>query len=51
MLNHPHDDIYGSGIDEVHHEMDYRFSQSRQIAEALVMGGQPNQAQKVCIAF
>jgi mannosylglycerate hydrolase len=36
MLNHPHDDIYGSGIDEVHHEMDYRFSQSRQIGEALV---------------
>ncbi len=36
LLNHPHDDMYGSGIDEVHHEMDYRFSQSRQIAEALV---------------
>lgn len=36
LLNHPHDDIYGSGIDEVHHEMDFRFSQSRQIAEALV---------------
>ncbi len=36
LLNHPHDDIYGSGIDEVHHEMDYRFSQSRQIGEALV---------------
>jgi mannosylglycerate hydrolase len=36
LLNHPHDDIYGSGIDEVHHEMAYRFSQSRQIGEALV---------------
>ncbi len=36
LLNHPHDDIYGSGIDEVHHEMDFRFSQSRQIANALV---------------
>jgi mannosylglycerate hydrolase len=36
LLNHPHDDIYGSGIDEVHHEMDYRFSQSRQIGEVLV---------------
>ncbi len=36
LLNHPHDDIYGSGIDEVHHEMDYRFSQSRQIGDALV---------------
>lgn len=36
LLNHPHDDIYGSGIDEVHHEMLYRYSQSRQIGEALV---------------
>ncbi|MCA9907988.1 MAG: glycoside hydrolase, partial [Anaerolineae bacterium] len=36
LLNHPHDDIYGSGIDEVHHEMDFRFSQSRQIGDALV---------------
>jgi mannosylglycerate hydrolase len=36
LLNHPHDDIYGSGIDEVHHEMAFRFSQSRQIGEALV---------------
>lgn len=36
LLNHPHDDMYGSGIDEVHHEMLFRFSQSRQIAEALV---------------
>ncbi|MBL8133447.1 MAG: hypothetical protein JNL42_16420 [Anaerolineae bacterium] len=36
LLNHPHDDIYGSGIDEVHHEMAFRFSQSKQIADALV---------------
>ncbi len=36
LLNHPHDDIYGSGIDEVHHEMDFRFSQSKQIADALI---------------
>lgn len=36
LLNHPHDDMYGSGIDAVHHEMLYRFSQSRQIADALV---------------
>ena len=36
LLNHPHDDIYGSGIDEIHHEMAHRFSQSRQIGEALV---------------
>ncbi len=36
LLNHPHDDIYGCGVDEVHHEMGFRFSQSRQIAEALV---------------
>ncbi|HML20634.1 MAG TPA: glycoside hydrolase family 38 C-terminal domain-containing protein [Aggregatilinea sp.] len=36
LLNHPHDDMYGSGIDEVHHEMAYRFSQSRQIADILV---------------
>lgn len=36
LLNHPHDDIYGSGIDEVHHEMAHRFSQSRQIGELLV---------------
>ncbi|MBN1202480.1 MAG: hypothetical protein JXJ20_11535 [Anaerolineae bacterium] len=36
LLNHPHDDIYGSGIDEVHHEMDFRFSQSKQIADVLV---------------
>lgn len=36
LLNHPHDDMYGCGIDEVHHEMAYRFSQTRQIGEALI---------------
>jgi len=36
LLNHPHDDIYGSGVDAVHEEMLYRFSQCRQIAEALL---------------
>lgn len=36
LLNHPHDDIYGCGIDEVHEEMAYRFSQTRQIADALI---------------
>lgn len=36
LLNHPHDDMYGCGIDEVHHEMAYRFSQSRQIGELLI---------------
>ncbi len=36
LLNHPHDDMYGSGIDEVHHEMLYRFSQTRQIGDALI---------------
>ncbi len=36
LKNHPHDDIYGSGIDPVHEEMLYRFSQAEQIGEALV---------------
>jgi alpha-mannosidase len=36
LLNHPHDDIYGSGIDEVHEEMKYRYSQCKQIGDALV---------------
>ena len=35
LLNHPHDDMYGCGIDEVHHEMDYRFSQAEQIGSFL----------------
>ncbi len=36
LKNHPHDDIYGSGIDPVHEEMLYRFSQAEQIGEILV---------------
>ena len=36
LKNHPHDDIYGSGIDEVHDEMLYRFSQAEQIGRFLV---------------
>jgi len=35
LLNHPHDDMYGCGIDAVHEEMAYRFSQSEQIATFL----------------
>jgi mannosylglycerate hydrolase len=31
LLNHPHDDMYGCGIDAVHEEMAYRFSQAEQI--------------------
>lgn len=33
LKNHPHDDIYGSGIDAVHEEMLYRFSQAEQIGQ------------------
>lgn len=36
LLNHPHDDMYGCGIDAVHAEMPYRFSQSDQIAACLI---------------
>jgi mannosylglycerate hydrolase len=36
LRNHPHDDIYGSGIDLVHEEMMYRFSQAEQIGEIVV---------------
>lgn len=36
LLNHPHDDMYGCGIDAVHAEMPYRFSQSDQIASCLI---------------
>lgn len=35
LLNHPHDDMYGCGIDQVHAEMEYRFSQAEQIARFL----------------
>ncbi len=31
--NHPHDSICGCSIDQVHEDMKYRFSQTRQIAE------------------
>ncbi len=36
LKNHPHDDIYGCGIDQVHDEMGYRFSQAGQIGELIV---------------
>jgi mannosylglycerate hydrolase len=36
LKNHPHDDIYGSGIDLIHDEMMYRFSQAEQIGEIIV---------------
>ncbi len=36
LKNHPHDDIYGSGIDQVHDEMLYRFDQAEQIGDILV---------------
>lgn len=36
LKNHPHDDMYGSGIDTVHDEMLYRFSQAEQIGEIVV---------------
>ena len=35
LKNHPHDDIYGSGIDPVHQEMGFRFAQAEQIGAAL----------------
>lgn len=35
LQNHPHDSICGCSIDQVHEDMRYRFSQSRQIAERL----------------
>lgn len=36
LKNHPHDDMYGSGIDTVHDEMLYRFSQAEQIGKIVV---------------
>jgi mannosylglycerate hydrolase len=36
LKNHPHDDMYGSGVDAVHEEMLYRFSQAEQIGQAVV---------------
>lgn len=35
LQNHPHDSICGCSIDEVHENMKFRFSQTRQIAERL----------------
>src|SRR5690606_9623962 len=35
LRNHPHDSICGCSIDQVHEDMKYRFSQSRQIGEAV----------------
>jgi mannosylglycerate hydrolase len=35
LLNHPHDDMYGCGIDAVHEEMAYRFSQAEQLGNFL----------------
>ena len=33
LFNHPHDDMYGCGIDRVHEEMDFRFGQAEQIGD------------------
>lgn len=35
LQNHPHDSICGCSIDEVHRDMEYRFAQSRRIANRL----------------
>jgi len=35
MKNHPHDSICGCSIDEVHRDMEFRFSQSEQISRKL----------------
>ncbi len=35
LQNHPHDSICGCSIDLVHEDMQYRFSQSRQISDRL----------------
>ncbi len=35
LKNHPHDDIYGTGIDQIHDEMLFRFDQAEQIGEVL----------------
>jgi mannosylglycerate hydrolase len=33
LMNHPHDSICGCSVDQVHRDMEYRFAQSRSIAE------------------
>jgi alpha-mannosidase/mannosylglycerate hydrolase len=35
MKNHPHDSICGCSIDEVHKDMEFRFSQAKQISQKL----------------
>ncbi len=35
MKNHPHDSICGCSIDQVHKDMEFRFSQARQIGQRL----------------
>ena len=35
IKNHPHDSICGCSIDQVHEDMKYRFSQTRQIADKI----------------
>jgi alpha-mannosidase/mannosylglycerate hydrolase len=35
IKNHPHDSICGCSIDQVHKDMEFRFSQTKQIAERL----------------
>jgi mannosylglycerate hydrolase len=47
LKNHPHDDIYGSGIDPVHHEMLYRFDQAEQIGEIIVRDSQRQIARQI----
>lgn len=37
LQNHPHDSICGCSVDEVHEDMKYRFAQSEQIAERIVI--------------
>ena len=39
LQNHPHDSICGCSIDSVHEDMEYRFSQSRQIGDRLTLRG------------
>ncbi|MFA5863514.1 MAG: glycoside hydrolase family 38 C-terminal domain-containing protein [Phycisphaerae bacterium] len=36
IQNHPHDSICGCGIDQIHEDMKYRFSQTRSIADRLM---------------
>lgn len=36
ITNHPHDSIVGCSVDQVHHDMQYRFDQARLIGEQAV---------------